>query len=161
MAGAPPAWKSSATGPRINHSVETAMKTTTTFIDDYKYRSVTESGAAVEIEISAAGADSGHQSPTELLLSALSACSSVDLVQMLKKRRKTVNGLTVAAEGERREDHPRAFTHIRLTFTVESPDVEQAEFEKLGHLAATKYCSVAGTLNATMDHTFEIVRPGV
>lgn len=98
------------------------------------------------------------QSPTELLLSALSGCASVDLVQMLKKRRKTVNSLRVEADGTRRDENPRAFTHIKLHFILESPDATMEEFEKLGHLAATKYCSVAGTLSSQMEHSFEIIR---
>lgn len=133
-------------------------KTITKYIDDKEFQSVNETGNIVDIDMYA-GDRKKHQSPTQLLLSALSACSSVDLVQMLKKRKKTVDALTVEADGSRREEHPRAFTHIKLTFTVHSPDVQQAELEKMEHLAATKYCSVAGTLNAEMTHEFRIVRP--
>lgn len=133
------------------------MKTTTTLLGDYQFESVNENGNVVQIDMRAPE-EKEAQSPTELLLSALAGCASVDLVQMLKKRRRTVSNLSVEAEGVRREEHPRGFTHITLHFTLESPDAEQAEFEKLGHLAATKYCSVAGTLSSTMDHKFTIKR---
>ena len=134
------------------------MKTTTTFIDDYEFRAVNETGNVVDIDMYKPEAKQS-MSPTELLLSALAACASVDLVQMLKKRRKTVNALTVDADGTRRDENPRSFTHITLTFKLTSPDVSLEEFEKMGHLAATKYCSVAGTLNSEMDHKFELTRP--
>ena len=77
----------------------------------------------------------------------------------LKKRRKTVTGLTVDADGTRRDENPRSFTHITLTFILESPDATQEEFEKMAHLAATKYCSVAGTLNSEIDHKYVLKRP--
>jgi putative redox protein len=133
------------------------MKTTTTLLGDYEFESVNPNGNKVLLDMRPAEEKQG-QSPTELLLSALSGCASVDLVQMLKKRKRTVNGLKVEAEGTRREEHPKAFTHIKLTFILQSPDATQEEFEKLGHMAATKYCSVAGTLNCQVDHFFEIVR---
>ncbi|OEJ99724.1 OsmC family protein [Roseivirga misakiensis] len=133
------------------------MKTTTTFLGDYEFEAVNENGNKVQIDMRAPE-EKKAQSPTELLLSALAGCASVDLVQMLKKRKRTVNGLTVEAEGDRRDDHPRGFTHIRLHFVLDSPDAKQEEFEKLGHLAATKYCSVAGSLSAEMSHTFAINR---
>ncbi len=133
------------------------MKTTTTLLGDYEFESENPNGNKVHIDMRPSDEKKG-QSPTELLLSALSGCASVDLVQMLKKRKKTVNNLKVVAEGTRREEHPRGFTHIKLHFTLESPDVKMDEFEKLGHMAATKYCSVAGTLSSEMEHTFEIIR---
>ena len=133
------------------------MRVTTTFKDDYEFQSVNEEGNVLDIDMYSAEKKK-HMSPTQLLLSSLAACASVDLVQILKKRKKTVNGLTVVADGTRRDEHPRGFTHIILTFTVDSPDVTEAEFEKMGHLAATKYCSVAGTLSAEVDHKFIVNR---
>lgn len=133
------------------------MKTTTTLLGDYEFEAVNSNGNKVQIDMRSPEEKQG-QSPTELLLSALAGCASVDLVQMLKKRRRTVNGLTVEAEGQRREEHPRGFTHIKLHFKLDSPDAKQDEFEKLGHMAATKYCSVAGSLSAEMDHEFTITR---
>lgn len=134
------------------------MKTTTTFVADYEFQSVNETGNTLDIDMYSADKKK-HMSPTELLLSSLSACASVDLVQMLKKRRKTVNALTVVADGTRRDENPRGFTKITLIFTLESPDVNQEEFEKMGHLAATKYCSVAASISSEIDHQFVINRP--
>ena len=134
------------------------MKTTTTFVDDYEFQSVNETGNVIDIDMYKPEAKK-HMSPTELLLSSLSACASVDLVQMLKKRRKTVNSLSVEADGVRRDENPRGFTHIKLTFTLESPDATQEEFEKMGELAATKYCSVASSISSEITHDFVLNRP--
>lgn len=132
------------------------MKTTTRLVSDFVYEAENENKNKVNIDMRAAEDKSG-QSPTELLLSALAACASVDLVQMLKKRKKTVNDLQVITEGERRAEHPRGFTHIQMHFFLDSPDVKMAEFEKMAHLAATSYCSVAASISAEISHTFEII----
>ena len=134
------------------------MKVLTKFIDDNEFQSENESGNVLNIDMYSPE-NKNNFSPTEMVLSALASCSSVDLVQMLKKRRKTVAELTVEAYGIRRDENPRAFTHIKLVFILKSPDVEQKEFEKYGHLAATNYCSVAATLNIQAEHEFKIVRP--
>lgn len=133
------------------------MKTTTTLLGDYQFEAVNENGNVVQIDMRPAE-EKQAQSPTELLLSALAGCASVDLVQMLKKRKRTVSNLSVVTEGVRREEHPKGFTNISLHFILDSPDVTQEEFEKLGHMAATKYCSVAGSLSAEMGHKFTINR---
>jgi putative redox protein len=134
------------------------MKTVTKYIDDLEFQSVNESGNILNIDMYSQN-EKKNFSPTQLLLSALAACASVDLVSMLKKRKKTVVGLEVEADGIRRDENPKAFTHITLTFKLSSPDVELEELEKMGHLAATKYCSVAGTLNCKVEHIFELIRP--
>jgi len=130
---------------------------TTTFVDDNEFKSVNEHGNVNNIDMLPVGKKT-HMSPMELILSALSACASVDLVEMLKKRRKTVNGLTVEADGVRNDGLPKYFKEITLRFILDSPDAKQEEFEKMGHLAASKYCSVAGSLNATIHHEFIINR---
>lgn len=134
------------------------MKTTTTFVADYEFQSVNETGNVIDIDMYKAE-EKKHMSPTELLLSAISACASVDLVQMLKKRRKTVNALNVEAYGVRRDENPRGFTEITLTFTLESPDANMQEFEKMGILAATQYCSVASSVSSDIHHKFVLNRP--
>ncbi len=89
------------------------METTTHFVSDYEYEAINESGNKVQIDMYSREEKKNH-SPTELLLSALSACASVDLVQMLKKRKKTVNALEVRAVGNRRDEIPKSFTNITL-----------------------------------------------
>ena len=99
------------------------------------------------------------QSPTELLLSGLAACAAVEIVSMVKKRRKQFVDLKAELEGERRDEHPRGFTKIHLKYTIYSPDLTQEEAERIVDLATTKYCSVAASLKADQTHSFEIVRP--
>ncbi|UCD79720.1 MAG: OsmC family protein [Desulfobacterales bacterium] len=47
-------------------------------------------------------------SPSQMLLVALAACSSVDVVEILKKKRKKLTLLEVTASGEQDPDPPWA-----------------------------------------------------
>jgi len=133
------------------------MKITLGYKADEEFFSTNESGNKVEIDMLPAS-DKKHQSPTQLLLSALCACAAVDIVAMIKKRRKTFVDLEGTAEGQRREEHPRGFTNIHLNYKITSPDLTEEEAERIVSLATTKYCSVAASVSAEQTHSFEIIR---
>ena len=99
-----------------------------------------------------------NQSPPELLLSSLAGCGAVDIVIMLKKRKKTVNDFVIETVGVRRDESPRKFLEIHCKYIVTSPDVEEEEFEKFAKLSLEKYCTVAATLNSKITFTTEIKR---
>jgi putative redox protein len=86
------------------------------------------------------------QSPPDALLSALATCSAIDVVDILAKRRTPVEKLTVDVEGERREDIPRRFVRLTLTYNLDGAGVEALHAERAVALAFEKYCSVAASL---------------
>jgi putative redox protein len=124
---------------------------------DEQYQAVNENGNTVSIDM-LPKEQKQHQSPMELLLSALVACAAVDLVSMIKKRRKTLVDLKGQAVGQRREEHPRGYTQIHLKYFIYSPDLTDEEAARLVELACTKYCSVAASVGAEQYHDFEIIR---
>jgi len=99
-----------------------------------------------------------NQNPPELLLSSLAGCGAVDIVIMLKKRKKIVNDFVIETVGVRRDETPRKFLEIHCKYIVTSPDVEEEEFEKFAKLSLEKYCTVAATLNSKITFTTEIKR---
>lgn len=133
------------------------MKVNLRYEGDYQYVGTNENGNEVHIDMLPAE-EKKHQTPVEMLLSSLAACASVDLVSMIKKRRRTFLDLKVSVDGERREEHPRGFTKINLKFTIFSPDLTDEEAEKFVALSAGKYCSVAGSLSAEQTHEVEVIR---
>jgi putative redox protein len=133
------------------------MKNITRYISDYEYESVNESGNVVKIDMYPPD-QKKHQSPMQLVLSAISSCAAVDLVQMLKKRRKTVVDMVIETTGNRRTEAPKAFTDITLNFILTSPDTTENELFKLVRLAVDKYCSVSESLKGTVkiDYKCEV-----
>ena len=98
-------------------------------------------------------------SPTELLLSALAGCGAVDIVTMLKKRKKSILEFVIETVGTRREEPPRYFTKIHCKYIVTSPDVNEEELNKTAGLALEKYCSVASSLKSEITYSVVVMRP--
>lgn len=104
-------------------------------------------------------ADAAHvsgPSPMEAVLMALCACTSVDVVSILKKKREPLTGLTVSATAEQAAAPPRVFTRIRLTYLI-GGDVSKKAAEDAVALSKNKYCSVSKMLEkaAEIDFTIE------
>ncbi len=135
------------------------MKIITRFVSDYEFESTNEAGNIAKIDMYPKE-EKKNFSPMEHLLSAIAACASVDAVQMLKKKRKTVNSFTIESDGTRRTDYPKAFTHITLRFILESPNTTQEEMEKVINLAVEKYCSVSASLSDRIEIKVESVVKG-
>lgn len=135
------------------------MKVTLEYKSDKEYRSINESGNVVDIDMF--DSDKQAQSPTQLLLSGVVACAAVDIVSMIKKRRKSLVDFKGSAEGERRDEHPRKFVKIHIHYDITSPDLTDEEAEKAIALAVDKYCSVASSLDPDIDltHGHTIIRP--
>ena len=133
------------------------MKIDLKYKGDEEFTSTNENGNIAEVDMRSAD-QKKHQSPTELLLSAVGSCAAVEIVSMIKKRRKTFVDLKAEISGDRRDEHPRGFTKIHLRYTIVSPDLTEEEAERIVGLATSKYCSVAGSLSAEQTHSFEIVR---
>jgi len=127
-------------------------------LGDELYESSTVHQHTVRTDTRPEGKKTG-QSPVELLLSALAGCAAVDIVVMLKKRRKTLVRFEIVTEGTRQETVPRFFTRIHSHFIITSPDVETEELDKVAGLSLLKYCSVGGSLKSELTYSVEVRRP--
>src|SRR5512138_2614061 len=128
------------------------------------FKGTADTGFSVAIGGSPAdGGDNDGFRPTELLLVAAAACSAMDVISILQKKRQDVSGFEVKVHGERAEEHPRKFTHIELEYVVRGRRVDPAAVERSIELSLTKYCSVSATLEpaVTITHKYQIVEePG-
>jgi putative redox protein len=97
--------------------------------------------------------------PIELLLVSVAACTAVDVVSILEKKRQAVTDYKVEISGERRDEHPRAFTKMHVHHIVYGRDVLEKAVADAIELSDTKYCSVAATVRPTVEITtsFEII----
>ena len=86
------------------------------------------------------------QGPVDAVLSGLASCISVDVVEILAKRRTPVSRLGVEVTGERVTTIPRRLRRIRLDFQVDGEGIERVHAERAIDLAITKYCSVRDSL---------------
>jgi putative redox protein len=97
--------------------------------------------------------------PLELLMIAVGACTAVDVVSVLQKKRQTVTDYKVEVRGARREEHPRSFVKLEIHHIVRGRGISSEALAKAIELSDTKYCSVAATLRPAAEITtsFEII----
>jgi putative redox protein len=96
--------------------------------------------------------------PMEMLLGALGACTSVDVVMILAKKRQRLTSLEVVITGERASEPPAVWTKIEMLYRL-AGDLEDKAVRDAIELSQSKYCSVAAMLRKTAEITyrFEIV----
>ena len=105
--------------------------------------------------------DAAHKhgpSPMEAVLMALCACTSVDVVNILQKKRQTLTSLRVTANAKQAETAPRVFTHIKLTYAVHGK-LSRKAVEDAVSLSKNKYCSVSKMLEKAATVEYEIFFP--
>jgi putative redox protein len=133
------------------------MRATATWRQNQEYDALSESGHHVLLD-----ADNGHAagpSPMELVLMGLCACTSVDVVSILRKKREPFTALSVTAVAEQAAEPPRTFTRIQLTYRV-SGTVSAKSMEDAVSLSKNKYCSVSKMLEKTAAIDFVIEYAG-
>jgi putative redox protein len=94
--------------------------------------------------------------PMEMLLGATAGCTGLDIILVLSKMRLEIRTLRITAEGERREEHPRAFRRIRLNYEIETAPPDPEQIRRAVELSVTKYCSVTATLVAGAEMSYTL-----
>ena len=89
--------------------------------------------------------------PSELILSALAGCASVDVVDILAKKRSPLSHLEVRVTAEQDPDPPWAFRKIHMKFLLKGDGLTEKNVEQAIELSEEKYCSVAATLRGTAE----------
>lgn len=129
---------------------------TVDWTEGMRFEARTASGAVAALD----GEGTLSPSPTELLLASLGGCMGIDVVDILRKGRAEPDALSVEVRGTRREEPPRRFTEIELTFRVRG-DVPVAKAERAVELSLETYCSVYHTLDPEIELVTEVeVTPG-
>jgi putative redox protein len=84
--------------------------------------------------------------PVDTMLGALAACSAIDVVDYLAKRRTPASRVEVRVEAERCATAPRRVLRARLEFAIEGTEIDTAHAERAIALSLQSYCSVSASL---------------
>ena len=97
--------------------------------------------------------------PSEMLLVALASCTSVDVVEIMAKRRTPLTMLEVGVSAEQDNDPPWAFRKIHLHYKLSGVGLTDKAVAQAIELSEEKYCSVASTLRgvAEISYDYEVV----
>ena len=105
----------------------------------------------------------GELSPVETVAAALAACSAMDVVSILDKKRQIFDAYRIEVRAEQRDAYPQVFTRIDVTHVIEGPGVDEAGVRRAIELSASKYCPVNAMVSAgatEVHHRFRIRRAG-
>ncbi|NPV57934.1 MAG: OsmC family protein [Anaerolineae bacterium] len=97
--------------------------------------------------------------PSELLLVALAACTAVDVVEILEKKRQPLTSLEISASGEQDADPPWTFRKINLHYKLAGKGLTDKAVQQAIELSEEKYCSVSATVRgvAEISTSFEVL----
>jgi putative redox protein len=102
-------------------------------------------------------------SPMEALLTAVAACTAMDVISILIKKRQKVTGYRVEVAGDRPEPGtwPRPFTRITVKHIIEGESIDPDAVARAVELSDGKYCSVSATLRTAPEihNTWQINSP--
>lgn len=119
-----------------------------------------EDGQTVSIDgAPSVGGENLGMRPMQLLLSALGGCSTIDVIQILKKQRQPLEDIHVRIDGDRQKDvTPSLFEKIHVHFTLKG-ELDEKKVKRAIALSLEQYCSVAKTLEKTAEitYSFEII----
>jgi putative redox protein len=134
------------------------MESHTTWKGGTQYEGTTESGHSLLFDTDAS--HTAGPSPMEAVLTALRACTSVDMVSILRKKRQPLGSLMVRAQAAQATEAPRVFTSIHVTYTVGSTEgeapLDRHAVEAAVALSEQKYCSVSIMLGCSVKITTSI-----
>jgi putative redox protein len=110
----------------------------------------------------AAGGQGRGMRPMHLVLTALGSCSSIDILDILRKQKLEVRDYRVTLHAEREEGAiPSLFRTIHLHYRFWG-DLDPDKVQRAIDLSLNKYCSVAALLSPTarIESSFEIETTG-
>ncbi len=126
-------------------------------IDDaFHLEAVNELGKTIEMDGAPkiGGSDKAPR-PMEVLLMSMAGCSSMDVLDILKKQRQHVEDFHIEVRAEREKDKtPALFTEIHLHFQLKG-DLDEKKVERAVRLSMETYCSVAKIVEKTAKITWE------
>lgn len=98
-------------------------------------------------------------SPMQAVLISVGACSSVDVVEILRKARQGIETCVCELEAQRADTPPRVFTKLHAHYKVSGSNIKEKHLERAVALSSEKYCSVMLMLTGKVDITtsFEIL----
>lgn len=131
-------------------------KATVRYAGDDLFIGTSPSGHSVAIDVK--GDRKSAQTPMEMLLISVAACTAADVASIMEKKRQDVREYIVEVTGTRVDDHPRKFTAFHIHHIVRGHNVSEQGLAQAIELSDTKYCSVAATVRptATITTSYEI-----
>jgi putative redox protein len=119
------------------------MKATVQWKENMTFIGTPDSGFPVQMDADASfgGTNQGVR-PMEMVALGLAACTGMDVLSILRKKRQQVTRFEVRVNAPRSVEPPNVFTSALITYVVTGTNVEKAAVLRSIELSMTKYCPV-------------------
>jgi putative redox protein len=119
------------------------MKATVNWKENMTFIGTPDSGFPVQMDADASfgGTHQGVR-PMEMVALGLAACTGMDVLSILRKKRQQVTQFEVRVNAPRSPEPPKVFTSALITYVVTGANVEEAAVLRAIELSMTKYCPV-------------------
>jgi putative redox protein len=121
------------------------MDAKVTWDKDLSFIGLAQSGFPIRLS-SPSGPDAGA-GPVEVTLMALAACTAMDVISILQKKKETVTAFEVRAHAERAESYPTVITSAELEYVVTGSGLREEALLRAIELSVKQYCPVHAMLS--------------
>jgi putative redox protein len=105
------------------------------------------------------GGDKGPR-PKGLLLTALTGCTGMDVVSILKKMKVQDYKFWMEADADQTTEHPKHYSKIYLNYNFEGKDLPIEKIKKAVALSEESYCGVSFMLKKAAELETKIIVNG-
>jgi len=114
-----------------------------------------------DAEVQFGGSQYGPR-PKPVVLSALAACTGMDVVSILGKKQVKFTAFRISASGEVSEEYPKYYRKIHLVYLVTGPGFKDNEevsikVNRAVRLSRDNYCAVSAMLKNSCEITDEVI----
>ena len=92
--------------------------------------------------------EANEYSPVETLAAALAACSAMDVVSILSKKRQVMTSYRIEVTADQRDEYPQVYTRVDVTHVLEGTVLLESAVRRAIELSSKKYCPVNAMLSA-------------
>ena len=122
------------------------------------FECTTPSGHIVKLDYSADG-DTQGPTPMENFLVSAGACSGMDVVSILQKKKVVIDEFTIIMKADRAKDYPKIFNDITYEYIVRGMNIKEKDVKHAISLSFEKYCSIIAMVkdNVNVDYAYTIL----
>ena len=136
------------------------IKVTLEYQDGIKFHAFDDQQHLTIYDSAPAGESTAGPTPMQVFLQALAACSAMDIVSIIKKRRLTIDKFTVEVTGERVDTYPKIYKSININYIISGEGINDKEMNRAVDLSVNKFCSALGMIDMSktnVEVSYEIV----
>lgn len=109
----------------------------------------------MDAPVESGGGDKGP-SPKKLMLVALSGCTGMDVINILKKMRVNIEKCSIEVEGDVTEEDPKQYSKMHVIYEFTGKNLPMEKLRKAVKMSEETYCGVGAFYRKVIEITSEI-----